>query len=137
MPEAASVPDEPEQPRRKPVPVNWDDLEMALTWRSDELENFLDLRTGEVRQYRLSAFAGDAEDFELSDEADAGLAEGYLVRIEPLESFVEYGWMAEFAASVRLLGFRLEERWEATIGQEITNRRMRTMQGCDGPVTRL
>lgn len=50
----ASVPDAPEQPRRQPVPVNWDDLKMALTWRSDELECFLDLRTGEVRQYRLS-----------------------------------------------------------------------------------
>jgi hypothetical protein len=84
------------------VPVNWDDLELAMTWRSDELEYFLDLRTGEVCQYRLSAFASDAEDFELTeDEADDGLAEGYLVRVERLESSVEYGWMAEFAASVR------------------------------------
>jgi hypothetical protein len=93
--------DAEQRPRRRQVPVNWDDLEMALTWRSDELEYFLDLRSGAVRQYRLSAFAGDAGDFELSeDEADAGLAEGYLVRIEPLEPSVEYGWMAEFAASV-------------------------------------
>lgn len=93
--------EEPEQPRRKRVPVNWDDLELALTWRSDELEYFLDLRSGEARQYRLSVFANDAEDFDLSeDEADAGLAEGYLLRIEPLESSVEYGWMMEFAASV-------------------------------------
>lgn len=109
------MPDEPEQPRRKPVPVNWDDLEMALTWRSDELEYFLDLRSGEVRQYRLSAFAGDAQDFELSeDEADAGLAEGYLVRIEPLESSVEYGWMAEFTASVT--NARLRDRLEVALG---------------------
>src|SRR5216110_2026741 len=75
--------EEPEQIRRRRVPVNWDDLKMALTWRSDELEYFLDLRSGEVRQYRLSAFTDGAEDFELSeDEATAGLAEGSLVRIE-------------------------------------------------------
>ena len=89
------------QTRRRRVPVNWDDLEMALTWRSDELEYFLDLRSCEVRQWRRRAFAGDGEDFELSeDEADARLAEGSLVRIEPLEASVEYGWMTEFTASV-------------------------------------
>lgn len=108
-PQAAG--DAEQRPRRRQVPVNWDDLEMALTWRSDELEYFLDLRTGEVRQSRLVAVAGDAQDSELSEnEADAGLAEGYLVRIEPLESSVEYGWMAEFATSVtdRRLRDRLE-----------------------------
>jgi hypothetical protein len=55
--------EEPEQPRRKRVPVNWDDLEMALTWRRDELEYSPGLRSGEVRQYRPRAFADDAEDF--------------------------------------------------------------------------
>lgn len=85
----------------KRVPVNWDDLEIALTWCSDETVSVLDLRTGEVRHCRLSRFADDVEDFELSeDEADTGEPEGYLMRIEPLESSVEYGWMAEFAASV-------------------------------------
>ena len=109
------MPEEPEQPRRKRVPVNWDDLEMALTWRSDELEYFLDLRSGEVRQYRLSEFAGGAEDFELSeDEAAAGLAEGSLVRIEPLEAAVEYGWMTEFTASVT--NTRLRDRLEVALG---------------------
>lgn len=116
--------DEPEQPRPRPVPVNWDDLEMALTWRSNEVEYFLDRRTGEVRQFRLSAFAGDAQDFELSeDEADAGLAEGYLVRIEALESSVEYGWMAEFAASVT--NARLRHRLEVALGGRGAFRRFR------------
>ncbi len=86
---------------RRQVPVDWEELETALTWRSDEHEFFLDVRTGEVRRYHLSAFGGDAEDDELTeDEADEGLAAGHLVRIEPIESSVEYDWMAEFAASV-------------------------------------
>ena len=108
------MPEEPEQPRRKRVPVNWDDLEMALTWRSDELEYFLDLRSGEVRQYRPRAFADDEEDFELpEDEADARLVEGSLVRIEPLEASVEYGWMTEFTASVT--NTRLRDRLEVAL----------------------
>jgi len=96
------VPDDPEQLRRRRVSVNWDDLETALTWRSDEVASFVDLRTGEVRQCPLSSFAGEVEDFHLSvDDADEGLAEGYLVPVEPLEPSVEHGWMAEFTASVR------------------------------------
>jgi len=106
--------EEPEQPRRKRVHVNWDDLEMALTWRIDELEYFMDLRSGEVRQYRPRAFEDDAEDFELSeDEAAAGLAEGSLVRIEPLEAAVEYSWMTEFTASVT--NTRLRDRLEVAL----------------------
>ena len=86
---------------RRQVPVDWDGLEMALTARSDEHELFLDVRTGEVRRYRLSAFDGDAADDELTeDEAAEGVAAGHLVRIEPIESSVEYDWMVEFAAAV-------------------------------------
>src|SRR5437773_11870865 len=93
--------EEPEQIRRRRVPVNWDDLKMALTWRSDELESFLDLRSGEVREYRLSAFTDGAEAFELSEaEATAGLAEGSLVRLERLGAPMEYRWMTALAASV-------------------------------------
>ncbi|MGH9316937.1 MAG: UPF0158 family protein, partial [Thermoanaerobaculia bacterium] len=32
---------------------------------------------------------------------DAGLAAGHLIHVEPLGSSVEYGWMAEFAGTVR------------------------------------
>jgi hypothetical protein len=94
--------DERQPTRRRRVPVDWDLLEMALTWHSDELRHFLDLRTGEVRPYRSFSSGAEREDFELSeDEADEGQAEGHLVRVEPIESSVEYDWMAQFADSVR------------------------------------
>ena len=111
-PPAAGDPEEP--PRRKQVPVGWDDLELALTWHREEVVSLLDLRTGAVRHCRLSRFADEVEDFELSeDEVDAGEAECYLVRIEPLESSVEYGWMAEFVASVE--DSRLRDRLEIAL----------------------
>jgi hypothetical protein len=67
--------------------------------RSDEWHCYLDLRTGEVHQG--PAYGREAEEHELSPDAvDEALAEGHLVPVEPLPSSVEYGWMAEFAASV-------------------------------------
>ena len=58
---------------RRRVPINWDDLEIALTWRSDDIKPFLDLRTGTIRHYALSAFGIDAEELGLTeDEADQG-----------------------------------------------------------------
>jgi hypothetical protein len=85
-------------PRPRRVPVDWDDLEMALTWRSDE-HNYLDLGNGSVLTHPLW---GSDEDGDPSEEQlDEGLAAGRLVKIEPLPSSTEYGWMAEFAASVR------------------------------------
>ena len=82
-----------EAPRgRRRVPVDWDDLEVALTWQSDEHESYLDLRTGQVVTHVTGA---PGEDGELSEEdVDAGLAEGHLVHIERLPSSLEYGWMA-------------------------------------------
>jgi hypothetical protein len=91
-----------EPPRGRQAPVDWDDLELALTWHDDESFSVLDLRTGNVRHCQWHAFSDEAEDFELSEaEVDAGEAEGYLVRIEPLASSVEWRWMAAFAESVR------------------------------------
>jgi len=79
---------------RKRLQIDWDELEMALTWRTDEGGHYLDLTTGEV-----VVFTG--LDDELAEgEIDAGLAEGRLIAIEPLPSSVEYGWMSEFAHSV-------------------------------------
>lgn len=106
--------DAPHGPARRRVPVKWDELEMALTWRMDDVEPFLDLRTGEVRHCRLDRFGQEPEEGELSEEeADTGLAEGYLIRVEPFPSSREWGWMAEFAASVSDL--RLRERLEAAL----------------------
>ncbi len=74
------------------MPIDWDDLELALTMHSDEHASYLDLRTGEVRLSPIHSFGGEPEDGVLSeDKVEAGLA------VEPLESSVEYGWMAEFA----------------------------------------
>jgi hypothetical protein len=112
------------------VPVNWEDFEMTLTWRSDEMEYFLDLRTGEVRQYRSSVFGGDGEDLDLSeDEANEGLAEGHLVPIEPLEASVEYGWMAEFAALVT--NARLRDRLEVALNGRGVFRRFKDVLASD------
>ncbi len=88
-----------ERPPRRRVPIDWADLEMALTWRSDEYDYYLDVRTGKVLAH---AIWGDGEDGDLSEEqVDEGLAEGRLVEVERLPSSTEYGWMVEFDASVR------------------------------------
>lgn len=84
-------------PRR--VPVNWDDLEMALTANAAEWACYLDVRSGEVQMVPVDRL-GEDEDWPSEDELDAGLEAGHLIPIEPLGSSVEYGWMAEFASSV-------------------------------------
>jgi len=112
------------RPLRKRVPVDWDDLERGLTWRSDETLSVLDLRKGKVRHCRRSRAADEVENVELSeDEVDTGEAEGYFVRIEPLESSVEYGWMAEFAASAT--ESRLRDRLEVALAGRGAFRRFR------------
>ncbi len=116
------------EPKR--VPVDWDDLEMALTSRDAEWTYYLDLRTGHVVWSEIP-FGGDLgdEENERSDEGDefpeeggpisermaqAGPDEGYLVPIDSLPSSVEYGWMAEFAETVTEP--RLQGRLEASLG---------------------
>lgn len=100
---------------RRQVPVDWDDLEMALTSHMDEWACYLDLRTGTVHMVRLDSF-GDEENELSKEEIDAGIAAGDLVFVEPLPSSVEYEWMAEFADSVAdprlrdLLGVALDGR---------------------------
>ncbi|HEV8616525.1 MAG TPA: UPF0158 family protein [Methylomirabilota bacterium] len=105
--------DEPplvESPRR--VPVNWDDLEMALTANPGERTCYLDLRTGQVQMVAIGPF-GDDDDWPSEDEIDAGLEAGHVIHIEPLGSSVEYGWMAEFAATVG--DARLRDRLEIAL----------------------
>jgi hypothetical protein len=105
--------DEPESdrsPRR--VPVNWDDLEMALTANAGEWTCYLDLRTGEVHMAPVDRLSNDG-DWPSEDELDAGLDAGHLIHVEPLGSSVEYRWMAEFASSVG--NARLRERLEVAL----------------------
>jgi hypothetical protein len=83
------------------VPLDWDELELALEMRSDEWASYLDVRTGEICVSRIDPFGGEREDHELTDkEVEAGLANGTLIAVEPLESSVEYAWMAAFADAV-------------------------------------
>jgi hypothetical protein len=97
-------------PRR--VCVDWDDLEMALTTNAGEFTCYLDLRSGTVQMLPVDRF-GEDDDWPSEEEIDAGLAAGHLIHVEPLESSVEYGWMAEFASSVR--NARLRDRLEIAL----------------------
>jgi hypothetical protein len=81
------------------VPVNWDDLEVALTTNPIELTCYLDVRNGEV-QMLPSGRLGEDDDWPSEEEIDAGLEAEHLILIEPLGSSIEYGWMAEFASTV-------------------------------------
>jgi hypothetical protein len=105
---------------RRQVPIDWLDLEMAFETHLDDSAAYLDLRTGKVQFVSTSSFddaaLGDPQEV-LSEEAvDAGLAEGWLLPVEPLESHEEYDWMVQFASSIddprlrELLGVALDGR---------------------------
>lgn len=94
------------------VPVNWDDLEMALTANPAQWSHYLDRRTGEVQMVPVDRL-DDEDTWPSGDEIDAGLDAGHLVPIEPLGSSVEYGWMTEFAAS--MANGRLRDRLEGAL----------------------
>jgi hypothetical protein len=104
---------------RRQVPIDWNDLEMAFVSRMDEWACYLDLRTGKVHVASTSSLelgedALSDEEEALSEEAiDAGLAQGWLLSIEPVDSSEEYRWMVEFAASVGDL--RLRELLEVAL----------------------
>jgi hypothetical protein len=86
------------------IPIDWDDLEIALTMHMDEQSNYLDLRTGKVE---LAANEIIGADVGLSEEeVETGFTEGYLIHIEPLSSQIEYRWMADFAETVTDQRFR-------------------------------
>jgi hypothetical protein len=77
---------------------------MAFESGAYEWACYLDLRTGRVHIVSTASFGEGApsnEKEDLDEEAiDAGLAEGWLTPIEPLESSEEYDWMGRFAGSV-------------------------------------
>ncbi len=96
----------------KRVPVNWDDLEMALTSNYGEWTRYLDLETGEVRMVPMNRLDDD-DDGLSEDEIDAGLRTRRLIHVEPLDSRVEYRWMAEFTGTVR--DARLRDQLEVAL----------------------
>lgn len=80
------------------IPIDWDELEIALTMNMGEVSNYLDLRTGKV-ELAANEFLGDGVGLS-EEEVQTGFIEGYLIHIEPLSSSLEYGWMVEFAETV-------------------------------------
>ncbi len=97
-------------PRR--VAVNWDDLEMALTRNEAEWACYLDVRTGDVQMVPVDRL-GEDDDWPSEEDIDDAVDAGHLVPVEPLGSSVEYGWMADFAATVG--DARLRDRLERAL----------------------
>ena len=90
---------------RRQVPIDRADFETAFVSRVDEWGSYLDLRTGKVRFVPSSSFELDDDTLSgeevLSGEAiDTGLAEGWLLPIEPVDSSEEYDWMVQFASTI-------------------------------------
>jgi uncharacterized protein UPF0158 len=113
------------------VPVDWDDLEIALTFQSDEARNFLDLRTGKVELAANDFIGADAGLSE--EEVETGFAEGYLILVEPLSSQTEYRWMADFVETVT--NRRLREMLDLALDGRGSFRRFKVVLS-DHPVER-
>jgi hypothetical protein len=105
------------------IRVDWDDLEMALTADPARWSHYLNRRTGEVEMVPVDRL-DDEETWPTEDEIDARLDAGHLIPIEPLGSSVEYGWMAEFAATVA--NRRLRNRLEVALASRGAFRRFKT-----------
>jgi len=97
-------------PRR--VPVDWAALETALTSNPGEWTCYLDVRTGEVQMVPIDRL-GEDDGWPSEEDFDDALAAGHLIHVEPLGSRVEYGWMAEFVATVD--DARLRDRLEIAL----------------------
>jgi hypothetical protein len=99
-----------EVPRR--MAVNWDDLGMALIQDEARWTCYLDLRTGAVEMVPIDRAEGD-DDWPSEEDLDDAVDAGHLVPVEPLGSSIEYGWMAEFSATVG--DGRLRDRLETAL----------------------
>jgi hypothetical protein len=110
---------------RREVPVDWDMLDVALTWSNLDFDHYLDVTTGEVVA---------SVDEDLDEEAlDAGIAEGRYLRVEPLSSSIQYGWMSDFADDVG--DARLRKLLDVALGGRGAFRRF-VGQGIDGSLQR-
>jgi hypothetical protein len=115
----------PHRPPRK-VPVDWGDLEMALTADPGQWSCYLDVRSGEVQMVPVDRFGG-GDDWPSEEELDAELEAGHLIPIEPLGPSVEYGWMAEFTGTVGAA--RLRDRLEVALEGRGAFRRFKDVLG--------
>jgi hypothetical protein len=87
---------------RKPVQIDWDELEDAFDWNDPESHAYLDLETGEVVQW--SELLDEEERSEITERIDDD-PDRYAV-IEPPSSGEAWRWMAAFAATVADPGLR-------------------------------
>lgn len=94
------------------LPVDLQELGLALTSDAAGWQGFLDLRTGEVLLVPVDR-PGEDDAWPSDEELDAGVAAGRFLVVEPLGARVEWDWMAEFAASVP--DARLRERLERAL----------------------
>ena len=76
------------------VPINWNDLEIAVERNAPTTESFLDLSSGHV----ITIVGGDPEAPLLKRQVSEKIA-NYL-RIEPASSREQYRWMERFVTSV-------------------------------------
>jgi hypothetical protein len=80
--------------KRRTVPIDWDDLEIAVERNAPNTESFLDLSTGQV-----ITIVGNEPEAPLKRKQVADNIESY-VRIEPASSREQYRWMERFVSSV-------------------------------------
>ncbi|ACY17918.1 UPF0158 family protein [Haliangium ochraceum] len=80
--------------KRSKVPINWDDLEVAVERNAPHTESFLDLSSGQV----LTIVANEPETPVKRKQVADHIAN--YVRIEPASSREQYRWMERFVASV-------------------------------------
>lgn len=80
--------------KRRTVPIDWDDLEIAVERNAPNTESFLDLTTGQV-----ITIVGNEPEAPLKRRQVAENIENY-VRIEPASSREQYRWMERFVSSV-------------------------------------
>jgi hypothetical protein len=78
----------------KRVPIDWNDLEIAVERNAPSTESFLDTQTGQV----VTVVSGDPE-APLRKRQVSENIENY-ARIEPASSREQYRWMERFVASV-------------------------------------
>lgn len=79
---------------RKQVPIDWNDLEIAVERNAPTTESFLELTTGQV----VTVVHGDPETPEVKRKIAANIKD-YL-RVEPASSREQYRWMERFVTSV-------------------------------------
>lgn len=81
-------------PKKTNVPIDWDNLEIAVERNAPDTESFLNLVNGQV----ATIVAGDPEAALLRKQVADNIKD--YIRIEPASSREQYRWMERFVASV-------------------------------------